>query len=85
MRPLLKNKQVTEVQNKVKRKNRENKQDYTRFSSHEEIRGKKCFFALRIIRVNTDLKINLQRVSASPLKMNLFLTEQMLQHNNKIK
>jgi hypothetical protein len=74
------------VQNKVKRKNRESKQDYTRFSSHEEIRGKKTFFfALRITRANMDLKINLQRASASPLKMKLFLINQMLQHNNKIK
>jgi hypothetical protein len=27
----------------------------------------------------------LQRASASPLKMKLFLINQMLQHNNKIK
>lgn len=61
---------------------RGNKIDYTSCSSHKEMQGKCLFFARRITKSKTSLKINLQWSldAASPLKMRLFLTVQMLQH-----
>jgi len=65
-----------------KKGDKENKQDYTICSSHELIWGRYFFFARSITRPKTFLKICLYccEVASSPLKIRLFLTDQMLQH-----
>ena len=67
---------------KREKRHKENENNYTNCSSHEIIKGKFFFFAPRITRPKNSLKqrLHLSSDAASPLKMKLFLTDQMLQH-----